>query len=100
MSADTENHSPSLIPASPGTAADVSTGEFLTIQQIAARWNLSPDKVRRVFVQEPGVLVFSNETSRGNRRQYTTMRIPRDVLRRVERKYSCVVPEKSKSLKK
>jgi transcriptional regulator GlxA family with amidase domain len=78
----------------------VSTEEFLTIQQIAARWKLSPDKVRRVFAQEAGVLIFGNETSRGNRRKYSTMRIPRDVLLRVERKYSYVGHEKSKLLKK
>jgi hypothetical protein len=67
---------------------DVSIDEVLTVQQIAARWKLSPDKVRRIFAHEAGVLVFGNESSHGNKRSYSTMRIPRDVLLRVERRYS------------
>jgi hypothetical protein len=88
VSADTKKQVPAIVPVSSGNAAEVSNGEFLTIQQIAVRWNLSQDKVRRVFAQEPGVLVLVNETSRGNTRRYSTTRIPPDVLLRVERKYS------------
>lgn len=88
MPADTEKHDPSIVPVSSGTAVDVSAREFFTIQEIAARWKLSPDKVRRIFAHEAGVLVFPSESSRGNKRRYSTMRIPRDVLLRVERKYS------------
>ena len=88
MSVNTEKHVPSMIPVSSRIAVDVSGGEFFTIQEIAVRWKLSPDKVRRIFAHEAGVLVFANESSRGNKRSYSTMRIPRDVLLRVERKYS------------
>lgn len=100
MSAESENHSPSLISASPEIAADVSADEFLTIQEIAARWKLSPDKVRKVFAREPGVLLFGNETSRGNRRRYSTLRIPREVLLRVEQKYAVVGHQRSNELEK
>lgn len=88
MSADTEKHVPSIIPVSPETAVDVSNGEIFTIQEIAVRWKLSPDKVRQIFRHEEGVLVIPSEKSRGNKRSYSTMRIPRDVLLRVERRYS------------
>src|ERR1700722_5441184 len=88
VSADTEKHLPSMIPVSSGTAVGVSNGECFTIQEIAARWKLSPDKVRRIFAQEEGVLVFHNEPRCGNRRRYSTLRIPRGVLLRVQQKYS------------
>jgi hypothetical protein len=72
---------------SPEGVADLPTKEFLTVQQIAARWKISPDKVRRIFAREPGVLVFVSHSSRVNKRRYSTMRIPSDVLLHVEQKY-------------
>lgn len=52
---------------------------LLTPQQIAARWQVSPDYVRRLFAKEPGVLVIGN----GDR---VYIRIPPAVLERVERR--------------
>jgi hypothetical protein len=90
VSADTEKRVSSISPSPSGTAVEVSNGEFFTVQQIAVRWNLSPDKVRRVFAREPDVLVFDNRTARSNKRRYSTVRIPKSVLLRVEQKYSIV----------
>lgn len=100
MSADTENQVPSLISVSHGIAAGVSNDQFLTVREIATRWKLSPDKVRRVFAREPGVLIFSNETVRGHKRNYSTLRIPRAVLLRVERKLSLGAYQNSEQLRR
>ena len=50
-------------------------------------WNLSPDAVRRIFRDEPGVLVLGDRNPR-SRRRYVTLRIPQSVLERVHRQMS------------
>lgn len=57
--------------------------------ELAERWNLSVDKIRRLFEREPGVLVLAAPEKR-NRRRYRTMRIPQSVAERVHRKHSRV----------
>lgn len=52
-------------PVSPEDTADASIREFFTVKQVAQRWGVSPDFVRRVFAEEPGVLLFSNQLTRG-----------------------------------
>jgi hypothetical protein len=52
------------------------------VAEIAALWNLSTDKVREIFEQEPGVLVIGDRNPRGKRR-YRTLRIPQTVVDRV-----------------
>ncbi len=56
-----------------------------TVEEVAAAWNLSPDKVRRIFQREPGVLVLENPGVYGKRR-YRTLRIPESVVERVYRR--------------
>jgi hypothetical protein len=61
--------------------------EFLSVADIAQRWNCSPDTVTRKFEHEPGVIDISstpNTTARG--RRYRVLRIPRHVLQKVEQK--------------
>ena len=58
-----------------------------TVAEIADLWNLSPDVVRKLFEDEPGVLVFGNDSSR-TKRGYHTLRIPTSVLERVHRRLS------------
>jgi transcriptional regulator GlxA family with amidase domain len=60
-----------------------------TIAEVAAMWNLSKDAVRRIFQNEPGVLILPART-KGNKRRYTTLRIPQRVLERVHRRCSLV----------
>jgi len=54
--------------------------------EIAGLWNLSADCVRKIFENEPGVLVIGNTQLRRGRRSYTTLRIPQTVLDRVHRR--------------
>jgi hypothetical protein len=54
--------------------------------EIATRWNLSVDTVRKIFENEPGVLVIGNTRPRRGKRSYTTMRIPGEVIERVHRR--------------
>jgi Fic family protein len=61
--------------------------KHFTVQEIAEIWNVSKDTVRRMFQNEPGVLVLGGHSSRRKRR-YTTLRIPQSILERVHRQYS------------
>lgn len=59
----------------------------LTVGDIAERWRMSKDVVRRIFDQEDGVLRFGSPTRRLGRklkRRYFVMRIPLSVFERVE----------------
>ena len=57
------------------------------VTEIAEMWNLSPDKVRELFENEPGVLVIGDRSPR-HKRRYVTLRIPHSVLQRVHRRLS------------
>jgi len=57
-------------------------------QDIAKAWDLSPEFIRLLFMNEPGVLRFSKTgKSSKNARQYTTLRIPKPVMLRVYKKW-------------
>lgn len=57
------------------------------VAEIAEKWNLSGDKVRELFENEPGVLVIGERSPR-HKRRYVTLRIPQTVLERVHRRLS------------
>jgi len=57
------------------------------VVEIAAQWNLSTDKVRELFQNEPGVLVIGERSPR-HKRRYVTLRIPQSVLERVHSRLS------------
>ena len=57
------------------------------VTEIAELWNLSADKVRDLFQNEPGVLVIGERSPRRKRR-YVTLRIPQSVLERVHSRLS------------
>ena len=57
------------------------------VAEIAEMWNLSADKVRELFEDEPGVLVIGERSPR-HKRRYITLRIPQSVLERVHRRLS------------
>jgi hypothetical protein len=61
-----------------------------SVQELAVRWNLSSDTVRKLFENEPGVLVIGNEERKYSRRRYITLRIPESVAARVHRRLSRV----------
>jgi hypothetical protein len=63
------------------------TERHYAVAEIAEMWNLSPDKVRELFENEPGVLVLGERSPR-HKRRYVTLRIPHSVLERVHRRMS------------
>ena len=59
---------------------DISDG-FLTVTDVARRLKVNEETVRRLFLNEPGVLVIC--FPRRGRRVYRTLRIPNAVFQRV-----------------
>jgi hypothetical protein len=56
---------------------------YLTSREVAIRWRRHPSTIRRMFIDEPGVLRFSNSNRRG-KRQYVELRIPESLVRQIE----------------
>jgi hypothetical protein len=54
-----------------------------TPRQLAEIWVLDESTIRRLFLDEPGVLKYGNSYARSGRREYVTLRIPESVARRV-----------------
>lgn len=69
-------------PAEPSTPA---TERHYTVQEIAQMWNVSSEKVRRMFRDVPGVLEigFAGILPGKKKRGHVTLRIPASVLERV-----------------
>jgi len=64
-----------------------ATEIHFTVQQIAERWGLSPNSVRALFENEPGVLKIERPGTL-RKRKHTTLRIPESVMERVHRRMS------------
>jgi hypothetical protein len=64
--------------------------QHYTVKEIGTMWKLSDDAVRRIFENEPGVLVLAEEKRNSHKRRYRTLRIPASVLERVYRRMSQV----------
>ncbi len=62
-------------------AGDPSEQHY-SIHEVASRWGISGNTVRRLFSNEPGLLIYGHPERR-SRRRYTTVRIPESVVRRV-----------------
>lgn len=56
-----------------------------SVKELAELWNLSDRTVRRMFLQEPGVVEWGTCETR-MKRGYKTIRIPESVAQRVYRK--------------
>ncbi len=52
-----------------------------SVSELAAAWNISDDKVRELFLNEPGILNFGKPNRR--KRIYRPIRIPESVAARV-----------------
>jgi hypothetical protein len=66
---------------------DPALEPHLTPGDIAKRWKISEDSVRRRFKDEPGVLKLGHPTrliGRKYQRHYFALRIPMSVFKRVE----------------
>lgn len=68
----------------PEIASHAAFEEHLSVEDLSKRWGMSQDFVRRLFMDEPGVVVFHNP--RPGRRVYRTLRIPTSVAARVYRR--------------
>lgn len=67
------------------TATQETTFErHFSVEELAQIWNMSEDFVRRLFLHEPGVVVFYRQQP--GRRVYRTLRIPESVALRVHRR--------------
>jgi hypothetical protein len=58
--------------------------QHYSVAQLAKLWGLSDDFVRRLFLDEPDVVVFFKH--RPGRRTYRTFRVPESVAQRVHRR--------------
>jgi hypothetical protein len=65
----------------PNVMDSATDDRCLTVAQVADRLQLDQETVRRLFRDEPGVIVIS--VPRKGRRTYRTLRIPPAVLHRV-----------------
>jgi hypothetical protein len=71
---------------------EVRLEAHLTITEISNLWNVSDDTARRIFEDEPGVLVIGEPSrlvggrTRKYKRRYKILRIPRAVFARVEQR--------------
>lgn len=55
-----------------------------TVKELAHLWNVSAETIRRIFDEEPGVLVFETRRRQRGKRRYRNLRIPGWVAERVE----------------
>jgi hypothetical protein len=53
--------------------------------EVAELWQLDVETIRRIFQDEPGVIVLKSPVKKG-RRPYKTIRIPHSVLERVHKR--------------
>ncbi len=74
-------------PPAPSTAFLFDERHY-SVAEIASMWHLGPDAIRRIFQNEPDVLVLGNGESVRSKRRYTTLRIPQSVVERVHRRLS------------
>jgi hypothetical protein len=72
------------------TASGASLEQHFSVAHVAKRWGLSEDTVRRLFENEPGVLVIEPPRGRFSRRRYRTLRIPESVIERVHKTHLVV----------
>lgn len=62
---------------------DTSFERHFTPQELAELWRLDESTVRRMFIEEPGVMIYGKEKRHDGRRDYVTLRIPESVAAKV-----------------
>ena len=65
-------------------AQETTFERHYSVDELASIWGVSDDFVRRLFLHEPGVVVFFKH--RPGKRTYRVLRIPESVARRVHRR--------------
>ena len=91
------------MPAGSGTSGDIEPARMevrleqlssldpnycYSVKELAFLWNMSPESIRRLFVKEPGTLVFMIQAT--GRRTYRNIRIPGKVALRVQTRMTVV----------
>ena len=74
-----------LTQASDSTQEPVAAERHYSAAELAALWNLNVETIRRIFQDEPGIVVLQSPVKRG-KRPYKTIRIPQSVLERVHKR--------------
>ena len=70
----------------PGAAETPTPAErHYAAAQVAELWQFNVETIRRLFQDEPGVVVLQAPVRKG-RRPYKTIRIPQSVLERVHKR--------------
>ena len=59
-----------------------------SVEELTELWGMSDDFVRRLFLHEPGVIIFYRQQP--GKRVYRTLRIPASVALRVHRRMRTV----------
>ena len=68
-------------------AGEVALERHYTPQELAGLWGFDQTTIRRMFIDEPGVLKIGKQARRDGKRSYVSVRIPASVAQRVhERK--------------
>ena len=71
-----------LVPFADGAAQQPEFSErHYRVAEIAGLWNLSEKSVRRIFEDEPDLIVMGDVRSTGRKRRYVTVRIPEFLCR-------------------
>jgi hypothetical protein len=79
---------PRQVPASKDSKARTVSGDY-TVAELAREWHLSPDKIRELFRNEPGVVKLKDDNAyKKRKRPYVSLRIPPEVAQRVKRRLS------------
>ena len=62
---------------------DSAFEKHYTPRELSQLWKLDESTIRRLFIDEPGVMVYGKVKRRDGRRDYVTLRIPESVPARV-----------------
>ena len=69
----------------PQAVRDLALEKHYSISELVQLWGLSEKTIRRMFMDEPGVVKWGHEERRF-KRAYMTLRIPESVVQRVHRR--------------
>lgn len=59
--------------------------EHYSLQEIAQKWGVDYETVRKEFIDRNGVLVLGDQNRKDGKRAYLTIRVPRSLLEQVYR---------------
>jgi hypothetical protein len=72
--------------SSTGGVSEMAFARHFTAMELAEIWKLDETTIRRIFLDEPGVLKIGKSNRRDGKRDYVTLRIPESVALRVYQK--------------